>query len=63
MSIIRFTDFRGTGDVMVIAERITHFHGRYGYGSVIKLDTGMEILVSEMPDEVQRRIEQAQKDT
>lgn len=50
---------------MVLAERITHFYRQYGTqdGTVIELDTGKNVFVLENPDEVQRRIEQAQKDT
>lgn len=49
---------------MVLAERITHFYRQRGThdGTVIELDTGKEVFVLETPDEVQRRIEQAQKD-
>lgn len=49
---------------MVVAERITHFYRQHGThdGTVIELDTGKEVFVLETPDEVQRRIEQAQKD-
>ncbi|HFI1392895.1 TPA: hypothetical protein ACGPIT_003435 [Escherichia coli] len=68
MSIIRFTEYRGSGGagaVMVLAECITHFYRQYGThdGTVIELDTGKNVFVLENPDEVQRRIEQAQKDT
>lgn len=50
---------------MVLAERITHFYRHYGthHGTVIELDTGKNVFVLETPDEVLRRIEQAQKDT
>ncbi|WP_438429855.1 hypothetical protein [Escherichia coli] len=50
---------------MVLAERITYFYRQYGThdGTVIELDTGKNVFVLENPDEVQRRIEQAQKDT
>ncbi|MGU7665681.1 hypothetical protein ACV2X7_02630 [Escherichia coli] len=50
---------------MVVTERITRFYLHYGThrGTVIELDTGKNVFVLENPDEVQRRIEQAQKDT
>ena len=50
---------------MVLAERITHFYRQCGThdGTVIELDTGKNVFVLENPDEVKRRIEQAQKDT
>ncbi|MBB7501405.1 hypothetical protein HEM55_002725 [Escherichia coli] len=68
MSVIRFTEYRGSGavgDVMVVAERITHFYRQYGThdGTVIELDTGKNVFVLENPDEVKCLIEQAQKDT
>ncbi|MEB0964977.1 hypothetical protein VC899_07170 [Citrobacter braakii] len=67
MSIIRFTEYTGSGGigaVMVVAERNTHFYRQHGThdGTVIELDTGKEVFVLETPDEVQRRIEQSQKD-
>ncbi|ENE6226436.1 hypothetical protein ABNP94_003242 [Escherichia coli] len=68
MSIIRFTEYAGSGStsaVMVVAERITHFYrqcGAYG-GTIIELDTGKNMYVLENPDEVKCLIEQAQKDT
>ncbi|EMW38224.1 hypothetical protein [Escherichia coli] len=68
MSIIRFTEYRGSGGagaVMVLAERITHFYRQYGThdGTVIELDTGKNVYVLENPDEVKCLIEQDQKDT
>ncbi|HBC0038440.1 TPA: hypothetical protein JGA48_002667 [Salmonella enterica] len=49
---------------MVVAERITHFYRQYSThdGTVIELDTGKDVFVLETLDEVQRRVEQAQKD-
>ncbi|EJX1078493.1 hypothetical protein N9G77_004415 [Escherichia coli] len=54
MSIIRFTEYTGSGGagaVMVLAERITHFYRQYGThdGTVIELDTGKTCSFLKIP--------------
>ena len=63
MNPITFKSYNGYGrDVVVIAERITHFYPvdyNGNRGTCIVLDTGKEITVEDSPGVVRMAIEQA----
>lgn len=66
MAVLSFKDYGYSPEpIRVISERITHFYGvdyNGRTGTVIVLDTGKEVTVGEWSGEVQRKIEDAQKE-
>jgi hypothetical protein len=66
MAVISFQSYGYSPEpVRVMVERITHFYGvdyNGRSGTTIVLDTGKEVTVGEYSSDVQRKIEEAQKE-
>lgn len=66
MAVMSFQSYGYSAEpVRVMVERITHFYGvdyNGRSGTTLVLDTGKEVIVGEYASDVQRKIEEAQKE-